>query len=62
VVGNERHRAVVNTLLSLATSTVTTFAISATVNKRNKLDMVSCLVCKTSLTRGICTPRGRLPI
>lgn len=37
--GNERHRAVVNTILSLSACTVVTFAVSAAVGKR-KLNMV----------------------
>jgi ammonium transporter Rh len=38
--GNERQRAVINTILSLSACTVTTFAISQVVNKKNKLSMV----------------------
>nr|UUH57882.1 Rh type C glycoprotein [Molgula manhattensis] len=38
--GNERHRAVINTILSLAACTVVTFAISSVVDKKNRLDMV----------------------
>nr|XP_039262906.1 ammonium transporter Rh type A-like [Styela clava] len=38
--GNERHRAVINTTLSLAACTVVTFAVSSVTNKKNKLDMV----------------------
>nr|XP_039259428.1 ammonium transporter Rh type B-like isoform X1 [Styela clava] len=37
---NERHRAVINTILSLSSCTVMTFALSSIVNKDNKLDMV----------------------
>lgn len=39
-VGNERHRTVINTVLSLAACTVVTFAVSSVTNKKNKLDMV----------------------
>lgn len=38
--GNERQRAVINTVLSLSACTVVTFAVSQAVNKNNKLDMV----------------------
>jgi len=38
--GNERQRAVINTVLSLSACTVVTFAVSAAVEKNNKLDMV----------------------
>lgn len=38
--GNERHRAVINTVLSLAACTVVTFSISSVTDKKNKLDMV----------------------
>uniref|UniRef100_H2Z567 Ammonium transporter AmtB-like domain-containing protein n=1 Tax=Ciona savignyi TaxID=51511 RepID=H2Z567_CIOSA len=38
--GTERHRAVINTVLSLAACTVVTFALSAVTDKKNKLDMV----------------------
>jgi len=39
-IGNERHRAVVNTVLSLAASSVTAFALSAAVSRKNKFNMV----------------------
>ncbi|XP_076815311.1 ammonium transporter Rh type A-like [Clavelina lepadiformis] len=39
-VGNERHRAVINTVLSLSACTVVTFAISSVINKKGKLNMV----------------------
>ncbi|XP_078483673.1 rh type B glycoprotein [Ciona intestinalis] len=38
--GTERHRAVINTVLSLSACTVVTFALSAVTDKKNKLDMV----------------------
>lgn len=38
--GNERHRAVINTIMSLSSCTTVTFAMSALVNKNNKFDMV----------------------
>jgi len=38
--GNERQRAVINTVLSLSACTVVTFAVSSVVDKKNKLDMV----------------------
>ncbi|CAK8682981.1 unnamed protein product [Clavelina lepadiformis] len=37
---NERHRAVINTVLSLSACTVTTFALSSVLNKDAKLNMV----------------------
>ncbi|CAK8689086.1 unnamed protein product [Clavelina lepadiformis] len=39
-VGNERHRAVINTVLSLSACTVVTFAISSVIDKKGKLNMV----------------------
>lgn len=39
-VGNERHRAIINTIMSLTACTTVTFAMSALVNKKNKFDMV----------------------
>lgn len=39
-VGNERHRAVINTIFSLSSCTVVTFALSAVLDKKNKFDMV----------------------
>lgn len=36
---DNRHRAVINTILSLAACTVVTFAVSAITSKKNKLDM-----------------------
>jgi len=39
-VGNERQRAIINTIMSLSACTTVTFAMSAIVNKENKLDMV----------------------
>nr|AAY41908.1 Rh type C glycoprotein-like protein [Ciona savignyi] len=38
--GTERHRAVINTVLSLSACAVVTFALSAVTDKKNKLDMV----------------------
>jgi len=38
--GNERQRAVINTILSLSACTVTTFALSSICSKKNKLNMV----------------------
>jgi len=38
--GNERHRAIINTMMSLSACTTVTFAMSALVCKKNKLDMV----------------------
>lgn len=38
--GNERQRAVINTILSLSACTVVTFAMSSLCNKKNKLSMV----------------------
>lgn len=38
--GNARERAILNTYLSLAAATVTTFIVSALVSHENKLDMV----------------------
>ncbi|XP_067011884.2 ammonium transporter Rh type B [Anabrus simplex] len=40
VVGDDQHRAVINTYLSLASCCVTAFAVSALVSKENKFDMV----------------------
>nr|CAB3265567.1 rh type B glycoprotein [Phallusia mammillata] len=40
VEGADRHRAIINTVLSLAACTVTTFAISTATDKNGKLDMV----------------------
>lgn len=39
-VGNERHRAIINTIMSLSACTVVTFAMSALVSRKNKFDMV----------------------
>lgn len=39
-VGNERHRAIINTIMSLSACTVATFAMSALVSRKNKFDMV----------------------
>ena len=39
--GDDQHRAVINTYLALASCCVATFAISALINRRGKLDMVS---------------------
>jgi ammonium transporter Rh len=38
--GNERQRAVINTILSLSACTVMTFAVSSVIDKKNKLSMV----------------------
>jgi len=38
--GNERQRAVINTILSLSACTVMTFALSSLLHKENKLNMV----------------------
>ena len=38
--GDDQHRAVLNTYFALAACTVVTFALSAMVNKEDKLDMV----------------------
>ena len=40
VTGDEQHRAVINTYLSLAACTLTTFIISALVDEKGKFDMV----------------------
>ena len=39
--GEDRHRAVVNTYLALASCCVTAFAVSALVDKQGKFNMVS---------------------
>jgi len=41
VTGDQQHRAVLNTYLSLATCTLVTFIVSALVDKKGKFDMVS---------------------
>ncbi|XP_077985496.1 ammonium transporter Rh type A-like [Glandiceps talaboti] len=38
--GDDQHRAVINTYYSLAACCVTAFAVSAVINKENKIDMV----------------------
>ena len=39
--GDDQHRAVINTYLSLAASCLVTFAVSALISGRSKLEMVS---------------------
>lgn len=39
--GDEQHRAVINTYLSLAACTIVTFAISAMLDNKGRFDMVS---------------------
>jgi ammonium transporter Rh len=39
--GDDQHRAVINTYLSLTACCVTAFAFSSLVNKEKKFDMVS---------------------
>ena len=46
--GDDQHRAVMNTYFALAACTVVTFAISALVNKEDKLDMVRWYTCVRS--------------
>ena len=43
--GDDQHRAVLNTYLALASCCVATFAFSALVNKKGKLDMVRHYIC-----------------
>jgi len=38
--GNDRHRAIINTIMSLSACTSTTFAMSSLLSKENKFDMV----------------------
>lgn len=38
--GDEQHRAIINTLLSIAASCVVSFAVSAFVSKTSKFNMV----------------------
>jgi len=38
--GNERHRAIINTIMSLSACTTVSFAVSAAVSKKNKFNMV----------------------
>ncbi|XP_058797600.1 ammonium transporter Rh type B-B isoform X2 [Phymastichus coffea] len=67
--GDEQHRAIINTLLSIAASCVVSFAISAFVSKQNKFNMVH--VQNSTLAGGVaigtaagmmCQPYGALVV